>query len=737
MNSALSRERVKVETCLQYEAVECGAASLKTILNYFGKVVELSELREECGITRDGSNALKVLKAAERYGLRCSAFKKSAEEVRQTGQYPCVLFWGFAHFLVLEGFEGDYAYLSDPAQGRIRVPMKEFKEDFTGVGIEMVPTNSFEQGGSEKTPILALPEYLGGASIGYVILTFIVATLSLIPSIAIAGATSQLVNRFLQEREYYFGIPILWVSGISTVLLLAMAVLQYLILRRLQYKVSKELTARLFLKLFTVPYTFYQQRMLGELASRMKLGLTLSEQLVGDIIKFATALWQSIVLLLVTSLISATLSIFCLLVIVGNLAFNIAITNKRKDANRLLAMEEGKMMGVSLQGITDIETLKASGVEIDFLTSWQKHFCEVVERRQVLGIQIGLSFVAGSGSSFFINAMVIGIGGLLIIGGNLTLGGLLSFQFLLAIIVLPIGQLSTISKMIQTLDGLLGRLQDLEKNENDPSIRSLNFATYKRGSIKGTEALQMINKEDQAEIKMENMSFGFNRIDPPFINNLNISVKPGSHLALVGGSGSGKTTLIKIFAGLYKPTEGQYLINGRTFEEIDDISLRQTIGYVPQDVFMFNETIGTNLRLWREYISDLEMVKAVKDAAVMEVIKDSPLGFERLLRTGGTDLSGGQRQRLEIARALVCQPKIILLDEATSALDDETERKVLQNLWDRKITTISVAHRMTSALKGDYVLVMEKGAIVERGHPDELISNKGLFCKLVDMEAGR
>tara|TARA_E500000178_G_scaffold356613_1_gene436078 strand:- start:12896 stop:15109 length:2214 start_codon:yes stop_codon:yes gene_type:complete len=737
MINALSNSRVNVETCLQYEAVECGAASLKTILKYFGKIVELSELREECGITRDGSNALKVLKAAERYGLKCKAFKKSAEDVRITGKYPCVLFWGFAHFLVLEGFEGDFAYLSDPAQGRIRVPMKEFKEDYTGVGIEMIPTSSFKKGGKEKAPILSLPEYLGQSSIGYVVLTFVVATLSLIPSIAIAGAAAQLVNRFLQDREYYFGIPILWVSGISTVLLLGTVILQYLILRRLQYRISKELTARLFLKLFTVPYGFYQQRMLGELASRMKLGLTLSEQLVGDIVKFATALWQSIILLIITSLISITLSVFCLLVIAANVAFNIAITNKRKDANRLLAMEEGKMMGVSLQGITDIETLKASGVEIDFLTSWQKHFCEVVERRQVLGIQIGLSFVAGSGSSFFINAMVIGIGGLLIIAGNLTLGGLLSFQFLLAIIILPIGQLSTISKMIQTLDGLLGRLQDLEKNEVDSSIRSLSFASYNDISVKESKDLYILKSEEVPHIRMEKMTFGFNKIDPPFINDLSISVKPGSHLALVGGSGSGKTTLIKIFAGLYKPSKGDYLLDGFTFNEIDDISLRQTIGYVPQDVFMFNESISTNLRLWREYIGDSEIKKAVNDASVMEVIKDSPLGFERLLSTGGTDLSGGQRQRLEIARALVCQPKIILLDEATSALDDETEKRVLQNLWDRKITTISVAHRMTSALKGDYVLVMEKGAIIERGSPEELLGKQGLFSKLVEMEAGR
>ena len=390
-----------------------------------------------------------------------------------------------------------------------------------------------------------------------------------------------------------------------------------------------------------------------------------------------------------------------------------------------------------MQGITDIETLKASGVEIDFLTNWQKHFCEVVERRQVLGIQIGLSFVAGSGSSFFINAMVIGIGGLLIIGGDLTLGGLLSFQFLLAIVILPIGQLSSISKMIQILDGLLGRLQDLEKNDIDPGIRSLEYANHGEKTHQHIESLHKLNTQKSPVIDIVDMSFGFNKIDPPFINNLNIKVPAGSHLALVGGSGSGKTTLIKIIAGLYKPTSGKITLDGYSFEEIDDISLRQTIGYVPQDVFMFNESIITNLRLWREYISLSKMKEAVNDSVVCEVIEDSPLGFDRLLKSGGTDLSGGQRQRLEIARSLVCEPKILLLDEATSALDDETEKCVLQNLWDRKITTVSVAHRMTSALKGDYVLLLERGAVVERGHPQELLEQDGLFRKLVNMEAGR
>jgi len=726
--SSQSNQRVRVEACLQYEAVECGAASLRSILRYYGRTIPLFELRRDCGITRDGSNALKVIQAARKHGLACEPFKKSSEDLQATGRYPCILFWGFAHFLVLEGFDEMHAYLSDPAQGRIRISLDEFNDDYTGVGVNMFPTTSFKKEGREDYPLFSLPTFLS-TFWKYIILVFLISTASIIPTLAIAGASAQFINKFLQEKQFYFGIPIIWVLTLSTFLLLALLLFQFILIRRLEFAISKKLTGELFLKLFSVPYSFYQQRMLGELASRMKLGFDLSTVLVSQIVRFLSSLWQSILLIVVSALISAQLAILTFLVIVANIAINILLTEKRKDANRLLSMEEGKMMGISLQGITDIETLKASGVEFDFLRHWQQYFSNVVEKRQTLALQIAITTVSAQGSSFLINAMIIGLGGIFILDGSLTLGGLVSYQFLLSVIIAPLTQISSIGKQVQTLDGLLGRLLDLRKNEEDPLVRSLHTSSADTDNhAYKTNSLSSFN------VKLDGLTFGFNTIDPPFINDLSLDIPYGSHIALVGGSGSGKSTLIKILAGLYKPSAGLYHIDGKSLNEIYDPELRAVLAYVPQDVFMFNETISTNILLWRDFFTDADLYEAAKNAVIDDLIQSHPDGFNRLLETGGTNISGGQRQRLEIARALLIKPKILLLDEATSALDNETESILLDNIWKLGITTISVAHRMASALKGDYVLLMDKGVVVERGTPEVLLQDNTRFKQLVELE---
>lgn len=723
-----TKKRVKVKTSLQYEAVECGAASLKSILGYYGKHVPLSELRRECGITRDGSNALKIIQAARRYGLACDPFKKSLEELKVTGRYPCILFWGFAHFLVLEGFDKRFAYLSDPAQGRIRIRFSEFSDDYTGVGINIFPTPSFEQGGKEEYPLFSLPNFLSSFW-EYVILVLLVSTVSTIPTLAIAGSSAQFINKFLMEKELYFGIPIIWVFTISAIILFMLLIIQFLLMRRLEYAISKKLTAELFVKLFSVPYSFYQQRMLGEVASRMKLGFEFSNLVIAQIIRFIASLWQSILLIVVSALISPPLALITFFSILINILINILLTERRKDANRLLAMDEGKMLGTSLQGITDVETIKASGMEFDFLKNWQQYFSKVIEKRQILGLQIGFTNISAQGSIFLINSLIVGIGGIFIIKGSLTIGGLVSFQFLLSTIITPLTQISSIGKQIQTLDGLLGRLLDLRKNEEDKLVRSL---LPRCSNIKNSN--NQIDTLNSFDIKLDGLTFGFNTIDPPFIDNLSIDITYGSHIALVGGSGSGKSTIIKLLAGLYKPSMGKYTINGKTLEEINDIHLRSALAYIPQDVFMYNETISTNILLWRDFISDTDLYESVKIAVIDEMIRSHPEGINRLLENGGANISGGQRQRLEIARALVTKPKILLLDEATSALDAETESLVLDNIWKLGITTISVAHRMTSALKGDYVLLMEKGTVIERGSPKDLITTDSRFKELVELE---
>ena len=330
-----------------------------------------------------------------------------------------------------------------------------------------------------------------------------------------------------------------------------------------------------------------------------------------------------------------------------------------------------------------------------------------------------------------LNALIIAIGGFLIIQGELSLGTLVAFQFIQGQLTAPISLLPQLNSVIQRLIGDLGRLDDLKKNEDDPLVRS--FHTYSSASLLDGQDESSLRLK--GSIQLRDLSFAFDAVSPPFISSLNLSVPAGSQLAIVGGSGSGKTTLIRILAGLYQPTSGDLLYDEKPWVEHGDAVMRNSLAYVPQQVFVFNASIHDNMTLWRPGYGLEQLEHAADDAQILKTINNHPEAFHRHLRDNGSDLSGGERQRLEISRALLRDPSILLFDEATSALDNVTQSRVLDALKRRGITVINVAHRLDAALRSDQVLVMQNGAVVERGSPSELLAQGGFFHQLVQNES--
>lgn len=719
----LTQKRVKVRTCIQYEAAECGAASLSTILAYFGRLVELSELRHACGVNRDGSNAKQVLQAGRLYGLTARAFRSSGELLRQNGRFPCVVFWGFNHFLVVEGFDKTHAFLSDPAQGRLRVDMEEFLDNFTGIVLEFEPGPDFAPGGSQQSPLLTLPGTLR-PYMGSLLVLILASSAQALITLLVAGLTSTFIDSFLQNQQLAFGIPIVWLLVLILIAWFALLSVQFAVLRRMQMLLSKRLTADLFRKLFQLNFDFFQARFQGEIASRLLLGMQTTHVLVSQLLRFFVSLVIGLIVLLIASVISGWLSLLVLLAMGGNLLLNWWLTDQRYDANRKLAIEQGKAEGKGLQGINNIETIKASGLEVEFLSQWQGSFANVVTGSQKLGRQMAFATVTAGGTSFLLNALIIVVGGWLIIDGKMSLGTLVAFQFLQGQLIAPISSLPQLNSTIQHLIGDLGRIDDLKNSVEDPLVRSFALATDTVSTdtyLKGT-------------IELRNISFGFDAISPPFIRELNLKIPSGSKLSIVGGSGSGKTTLIRLLAGLYQPNSGELLFDGKPWQHHGDEIMRRSLAYVPQQVFMFNATVQDNITLWRPGYSLEDLEEAARDANSLELITAHPEAFQRHLRDNGSDLSGGERQRLELCRALLRNPTILLLDEATSALDNSTQSKVLDNFQRRGITMVSVAHRLDAALRSDQVLVMKAGELIERGSPQELIENRGNFWELVQSE---
>lgn len=716
--------RIKAPTVLQYEAVECGAASLKIVLGCFGRVVPLAELRERCGISRDGVTAIQLKRAAQSYGMEVRAYRCSAEQLRQRALVPAVLFWNFNHFLVLEGFERNKAYLSDPASGRRSVDWEEFQTSFTGVVLELNPGDDFVRGGRDPSLYHRVPQLIRPyASVLPWLL--IVAGVAAIPELFIAGATAQFIDSFLQEGRQNIAIPVVWITVIAAVVLIAILNLQKLLLRTLGNLLTRRVASLLYISLFSLPYRYFLQRMGGELSQRLSLPFSLVQLSVNGVVDFILSLGSGLLALVVGLFISPVLTVFTLLLSGGNAAFSLWMREWRKGDNFRLAMVQGKAMGVGMAVVQGIESVKASGLENEAFVQWSASFNEGLAELQKQSLANAFAGLVGTTSGFLLRTGVILVGGLLIILGQLSLGELMAFQFLMGMIQAPLQQLNLLTSQMQQLDGEMGRLNDVVDTEADVQVRSFNLARTDE-----------VTPETQLEghIQISDLAFQFSHTTARMFSGLNLDLPAQQHLAIVGGSGSGKSTLLRVLCGLLHPTEGSILYDNRPWMAWDDPSLRRSLALVSQDVFLFKASLFENLTLWDPRFSQAAALTALNDAGILEELGGAA-SLQLQLLEGGRNLSGGQRQRVEIARALLRRPSMLLMDEATSALDQRRERQVIAAVKRTPRTLITVAHRLHSAEVSDLVLVLHQGEPVELGHPRELAARSdGHYRRLLAAE---
>jgi ATP-binding cassette subfamily B protein len=716
--------RIKAPTVLQYEAVECGAASLKIVLGCFGRVVPLAELRERCGISRDGVTAIQLKRAAQTYDLEVRAFRCSAEQLRNKPVVPAVLFWNFNHFLVLEGFERGKVYLSDPASGRRSVDWDEFKTSFTGVVLEFKPNADFVPGGREPGLYHRVPQLIR-PYIPVLPWLLVVAAVAAIPELFIAGATAQFIDSFLQENRGNIAIPVVWITLISAIVLIAILNLQKLLLRTLGNLLTRRVASLLYISLFSLPYRYFLQRMGGELSQRLSLPFSLVQLSVNGVVDFMLSLGSGLLALVVGLFISPVLTLLTLLLSGGNAAFSLWMRECRKGDNFRLAMVQGKAMGVGMSVVQGIESVKASGLENEAFVQWSASFNDGLEELQKQSLANSFVGLVGTTSGFLLRTGVVLVGGLLIILGQLSLGELMAFQFLMGMIQAPLQQLNLLTSQMQQLDGEMGRLNDVVDTEADAQVRSFSLSR----SDASTPETQL-----KGQITIRDLAFQFSHTTPRLFGGLNLDLAPGQHLAIVGGSGSGKSTLLRVLCGLMPPTEGAILYDGRPWMAWDDPSLRRSLALVSQDVFLFKASLFENLTLWDPRFSQADALAALRDAGILDELGGGA-ALQQSLLEGGRNLSGGQRQRVEIARALLRQPSLLLMDEATSALDERRERQVITAVKHTPRTLITVAHRLYSAQVSDLVLVLHQGEPVELGHPLDLAARPdGHFRRLLEAE---
>ena len=713
----LPRRRVRTPTVLQMEAVECGAAALAIVLGYHGRIVPLEELRVRCGVSRDGSKASNMVKAARTYGLEGKGFRRDIDAVLAM-PLPAIVFWNFNHFVVLEGTAGDKIYLNDPAEGPRVVSYGEFDRAYTGIVLSFTPGPEFKKAGRPPSLAAAIGSRAKGSETA--LLFAALAGLALIvPGVLLPAFSQIFVDKILVARLGWWLAPLLVAMALTAVVRGVLTWLQQYYLLRLQTKLSLTSSSSFMWHVLRLPIEFYTQRYGGEIAWRVWLNDGVSAFVAG---RLASAAIDVVLVIFFAVLMLAydwPLTLIGLAAIVLLFSANVAVSRRRVDANRRLGAEQGKANGALLGALANIETVKASGLEGDVFSRWAGYQTKYANAHQELATTTQLFLALPPLVVAATNIAVLALGARHVITGRLSMGQLVAFQSLMASFLAPVTNLVQLGSTLQEMDGHMNRIDDV-----------LRYPADTGAAPDGDEAAAA--RQLSGALELGGISFGYSRLEPPLVSDVSASLRPGGRVALVGASGSGKSTIAKLVTGLYDPWAGEVRFDGEPRAGVPRRTLTNSIAMVNQDITLFAGTVRENVTLWDATIPESQLVQACKDACIHDDISARPGGYDSRVEEGGVNFSGGQRQRLEIARALAGNPRILVLDEATSALDAVTEQQVDGNLRRRGCTCVIIAHRLSTVRDADEILVLDRGHVVERGSHDRLVGLGGAYARLIE-----
>lgn len=713
------KKRVKTPTVLQMEAVECGAAALAILLGYYGRFVPLEELRIACGISRDGSKAGNILKAARAYGLQGAWYRRSMENLLQ-GSFPVMVFWNFNHFLVVEGCKGESVFLNDPATGPRRITLDEFSDSYTGIVLEMEPGEEFQTSGKRSTVWASLQKRMRGQSGAFAYL-LLISLLLVVPTILVPGLLQVFINQVLVSGLQSWLGPLVIGLFLALVATAGLNWLQSSLLLRVELRFALAQSAYFMWHILRLPQNFFDQRYTGDISSRVST-IDKIATLIGS--GFGAALLNSIMsIFVILVMLNYSPILTAIAVITPLMAFVMLrlVERRRVDTAMQLEIEQAKLIATSVIGLRRIETLKATGAEDDFFNRWAGYHARTLNTEQHLGRYEVLTNAFSPLFQGLTTAAILGVGSYLVIIGQLTLGALIAFQVLALTFQNQFKRLIEVVSEAQTSGGDIARLDDALRHDLD--------WRFQDGETAGLQKPQKMKASGQLSLK--DVSFRFSPLDPPFLEGLTLDVAPGEWLALVGSSGSGKSTTAKLISGLYQPTKGEISLDGFALESWGREKLAFSMATVDQKIAIFEGTLSDNITLWDSTIPHKAVVKALQDAQLMDVVAALPGNFDGWLEEGGRNLSGGQRQRVEIARALVRNPSLVILDEATSALDPITELRIAQALRRRGCAAVIVAHRLSTIRDANEIVVLKMGKVVERGRHEELIVADGEYQQLI------
>ncbi len=711
----MNKSYAKTPTVFQMEATECGAASLTMVMGYYGRFMPLEQMRIETGVSRDGCNAMNIMLAAQKFGMETHGYRKDLDGLFEM-PVPAIIHWNFNHFVVWEGRKGKYCYINDPAVGRRKLTVQDIDESYTGIVMTFKPADGFEKSKKENTLLSFVTDRLKG-QIGALAALVITGLFLVIPGLLVPTFTQVFIDDILLGGNDEWMTALIAVMTGTLILQAFLTWYRGRLLLKLQKKLTLISSHGMLSHMLKLPLNFFEQRYAGDLAQRVtnnnNVNLFLAGDLAETVLNCFIALFYAVLLMVYSPLLT--------LISVSLIAFELGamslMSKSISDFSSKAQQETGNLTGNLFSGLSITGTLKASGTENAFIGRLLGNYAKSIIIQEKMGARQEFINAIPEVSGQLLTILTLIIGGGQIIKGNMTAGMLIGYTGLQASFVSPVNALSGFMQRIQTAKADMGRVDDILRYKEDQRYEETELSDI-RGKLDG-------------RVELDNISFGYNILEDPLVTDFSFTLPAGSSIAFVGASGSGKSTVSKICSGLYAPWSGEVRMDGISVKKLLPEVVSSSVATVSQSITLFSGTVRDNLTMWNKYIDDEDMVRAAKDACIHELINSKPGAYDFMLTEGGSNLSGGQRQRLEIARALIQNPSVLVMDEATSALDPIVEKKIIDNIKKRGCTCIIVAHRLSAIRDCDEIIVMEHGKIVQRGTHEELAAVEGHYQSLI------
>lgn len=700
----------------QQSASDCGAACLVMVSRYWGKRFSVNRLRDIANVDRNGASLRGLLTAAESLGFATRPVKASLNQLAKQ-KLPAIAHWEGKHYIVVYEITPKYVIVADPAIGQRTLTHAEFQADWTGYTLLLQPTAMLKDAKETSTPFWQFFELMKPHSL-VMLEVFIASVFIQIFGLVTPLFTQLILDRVVVQRSELtltaVGVGLL----IFNLFRVAMTGLRQYLLDHTANRIDLALIVGFIRHTLRLPLNFFESRYVGDIISRVQENRKIQRFLSGEALSILLDLLTVFIYVGLMLWYSWKMALLALVIVPPFALLAVIATPFLQRISREIFNAVANESSYLIEALTGVRTVKATAVEQTVRWHWEELLNKEIKTNfsgQVISNRLQ---IFSNTIQALVTTLLLWYGAYLVIQNQLTIGQLVAFNMLLGNIITPFQRLIVLWNQLQEVVIAVERINDVLDTEPEEDLQ--NQSRQNLPQIKGN-------------IRFENVTFRYHpESDVNILENINFEVKPGQTVALVGRSGSGKTTISKLVIGLYPPTDGKVLIDGQDITSLSLRSLRQQVGVVDQDTFLFGGTIRENISLGHPGAALAEVIEAATLAGADEFIKKLPMGYETQIGEGGGLLSGGQRQRIAIARALLGNPRLLILDEATSHLDTESERIIQQNFNTilKGRTTLVIAHRLSTVQNADLILVLDRGVLVESGTHDELMSKRGQYFYL-------